>query len=314
MSIMNQNSGVVPLAEQREGVKGGNQSPTGNDSEGSIPLLIENEASTNKSIEGQQQTEGQEADPYGARDIIAQEAMADASVAMAVAAFLTLLVTLVGTILIWRQVILTRKAVKDTSKATNAMVRQNELTEAAQRPWLSIEANVAEIEITNESVKLRFEARVSNIGKTVAERCSVRASFIENDTNPDEQRMIEWTRDAATKAAKGDLPEGQAPYPILPQQSFKYDTKKESIGKLHWAEVSAYSDKRLLYTFFVATRYHVPGDDITRETDRAFCLTYIPAKTSRDDPFLPVGIPYPLPKDLSNETVWLRPAGHNRTT
>jgi hypothetical protein len=73
------------------------------------------------------------------RDLAAQESMAVWAFWMVVASFGTMLVTLLGTILIWRQVSLTREAVEDTGKATAAMVRQNELTEAAQRPFVIIE-------------------------------------------------------------------------------------------------------------------------------------------------------------------------------
>ena len=57
--------------------------------------------------------------------------------AMMIAAGSTL-VTAFGTILLYKQIVLTRKAVLDTGKATEAMLRQNEIAEQAQRPWIEI--------------------------------------------------------------------------------------------------------------------------------------------------------------------------------
>lgn len=68
------------------------------------------------------------------RDLAAQEGMAVWAFWMAAAAIGTLAITSFGTLLIWRQVRMTRKAVKDTGDATKAMVRQNEISEHSQRP------------------------------------------------------------------------------------------------------------------------------------------------------------------------------------
>src|SRR3546814_13014182 len=51
--------------------------------------------------------------------------MAEAAIWMAAAAVLTLFITSMGTLLIWRQVKLTRQAVEDTSDATEAMREAN---------------------------------------------------------------------------------------------------------------------------------------------------------------------------------------------
>src|SRR3546814_17484005 len=59
------------------------------------------------------------------RDLLAQETMAEAAIWMAAAAVLTLFITSMGTLLIWRQVKLTRQAVEDTSDATEAMREAN---------------------------------------------------------------------------------------------------------------------------------------------------------------------------------------------
>jgi len=134
MSYGNRSAGNTALAQQGEGADGSDQSASGNDAggnsqTGAVAPIVEQASGPNEPVEGQPKTEGQEANPYNARDIVAQEAMADASIVMAIAATLTFFVTLAGTLLIWRQVKLTREAVEDTGEATKAMVRQNELTE-----------------------------------------------------------------------------------------------------------------------------------------------------------------------------------------
>lgn len=65
------------------------------------------------------------------RDLAAQEAMAVWAFWMLVATLGTLLVAIAGTVLIWRQVSLTRKAVEDTGAATKAMVKANRIAKQA---------------------------------------------------------------------------------------------------------------------------------------------------------------------------------------
>jgi hypothetical protein len=69
----------------------------------------------------------QASSPYEARDIIAQEEMADAATFMLFAAVASLIVTFIGTLLLWKQVSLTREALQETGSATKAMQMANEL-------------------------------------------------------------------------------------------------------------------------------------------------------------------------------------------
>ena len=73
------------------------------------------------------------------RDLAAQEASALWAFYMVVASFASVLITAIGTAFLYKQIVLTREAVEDTGLATAAMVRQNELAEMGQRPWLTIE-------------------------------------------------------------------------------------------------------------------------------------------------------------------------------
>ncbi|SER90142.1 hypothetical protein [Sphingobium sp. YR768] len=80
-------------------------------------------------------------DPYQMRELRAQEVTATASIWMAFAALATLLVTSAGTFFIWRQIRLTRDAVREAIAATNAAVEGNniarEIGQAQARCYLS---------------------------------------------------------------------------------------------------------------------------------------------------------------------------------
>lgn len=96
--------------------------------------------------------------------------MAEASYWMAFAALGTMLITAIGTAFLAWQVNLTRKAVKDTGDATKAMVNSNEMSEALQRPWVTIECVVDDIFLDGAIIKIHLRLIIKNIGKTVAKR------------------------------------------------------------------------------------------------------------------------------------------------
>lgn len=72
------------------------------------------------------------------RDLAAQESMAAWAFYMTLFAGVSSLVTLIGTILIWQQVSLTRQAVEDTGNATDAMIESNSIAKETQRPWVVV--------------------------------------------------------------------------------------------------------------------------------------------------------------------------------
>lgn len=247
------------------------------------------------------------------RDLAAQESMAAWAFWMAFFSGITTVITSAGTFLIWRQVKLTREAVEDTGKATMAMERQNDLTEIAQRPWLKIEATVSHVERTVSSFTVRCDITVTNVGKTVAQNCAVRTALMWYEGTPRGDAKIRDTRDEADKAVMGFLPEGRQAYPLLPGESVTVSSQHLTGGVLK-GEINDNGEERLYFVVFAAARYQIPGQEIVRETDRAFCFTYTATGKDRNDPFQNFGIPLPLPNDVSRDTVWMMRAGHNRTT
>lgn len=117
------------------------------------------------------------------RDLAAQESMS-------VWAFWMMLVSAVGTVttmfgtgfLLW-QIMLTRKAVKDSGDATSAMNRANEIAEKSQRPWIAIE----EIEVrqhlwhrdANVSIGSAINMKMRNTGSRPAIDVSCEVTSLE---------------------------------------------------------------------------------------------------------------------------------------
>ena len=117
-------------------------------------------------ISNPQPTTGQD---HEKRDLAAQEASATFAWWMVVVTVFSVLITGLGTVLLYQQIILTREAVEDTGKATAAMVRQNELTERTQRPWLVIENfEITRFEFHQLSADVSVKYNIRNIGNMPA--------------------------------------------------------------------------------------------------------------------------------------------------
>lgn len=86
-------------------------------------------------------------------------------------------------LLLW-QIVLTREAVKDTGHATVAMVRQNELTEIAQRPWLEIDIEFDFGTRTATGFILSFNVILRNIGKAPARDANIQNWVAPSHRNP----------------------------------------------------------------------------------------------------------------------------------
>ncbi len=113
----------------------------------------------------------EQSDQYQLRGLEAQEDMAFWAMWMFVAAVATFAITSIGTFLIWRQVRLTRKAVEDTSAATETMKEANRIAEENShrqlRAYLSVKSvTVSESDWDDERLQIMIEAE--NAGQTPA--------------------------------------------------------------------------------------------------------------------------------------------------
>jgi hypothetical protein len=112
--------------------------------------------------------------------LIAQQQAAWAGMASALWAGIGLCITIIGTILLYQQIVLTRTALEGTGKATDAMVRQNELTVSIQRPWLSFEIKQAApaASLPGESAKFEYDLLVKNSGVVPATETCVHVGLV----------------------------------------------------------------------------------------------------------------------------------------
>ena len=107
------------------------------------------------------------------RDLAAQEASATFAWWMVVVSAFGFFVTTIGTILLYKQIMLTREAVEDTGDATAAMIRANKIAEAAQRPYLHVEK--IGWKKVQDSSNWVFVLSIKNFGQTPARNFSITA-------------------------------------------------------------------------------------------------------------------------------------------
>jgi hypothetical protein len=101
----------------------------------------------------------------GEQDLSAQQRAASSALAAAVIAFLTLLVTIIGVWLVKRTLDATLQAVRDTSRATDAMLRQNAIAEHGQRPWLIGKAQLFSGIFRKGEPRIRILVTAKNVGE-----------------------------------------------------------------------------------------------------------------------------------------------------
>lgn len=242
------------------------------------------------------------------QDLNAQRNMALWAMWLLIVSIVTTVVTVWALWYVRGTLVLTREAVEDTGDATKAMIRQNEISEAAQRPWLKVEAVVSRAELQGGTLILQAKIKVTNIGKIAAERCSIRLCTF-NDNIPTHPKKVLKTREAAEKFSRQGGQDYQ-PYFLLPEESVTLAVQNEASGSFRQIDVGG-AKQRLHIIAFVAVRYFVPGSDEIRTSDKGFCFTYGKTQDERDDPFALLGIPYPIPDDLSCETVIAPNGGYN---
>jgi hypothetical protein len=206
----------------------------------------------------------------------------------------------IGSALLLWQIILTRKAVEDTTKATHAMERQNELTQIAQRPWIKLVASVSKIEVDIDEIILCVAVEAINIGKSVALDVGLHVNVVRDHTISD--RILEMTR---KQAAERD---GQG-IPIVPGDK-----------QTQWAEVHTTidemkligpdGDRRVPFKAFAAVVYNVPGDPEIKVSEKAFVIT----EEESLDRFKFMGIKYPVRNDLKVDDLKITSSGLVRVT
>lgn len=111
----------------------------------------------------------------GEQNLSAQQRAATSALASTVVALLTLIVTSLGVWFVKRTLDATLEAVRDTSKATKAMQRQNCLVEAAQRAWIKIDPLIIDASSNQNAMDIQWRVNFTNVGKTIAQNVRYRA-------------------------------------------------------------------------------------------------------------------------------------------
>ncbi|WP_439568673.1 hypothetical protein [Sphingopyxis sp.] len=196
MTGNNRGDGTEVLVGQKANHRHADQPPAngnkqGSEQKGAVSLPLKQPPASSEAAVADQQAQTEQPSPYVLRDLTAQEDMAFWAMWMFVAAVATFVITSLGTLLIWRQVTQTRQAVEDTGKATAAMLRQNELTEETQRPWIIFSSKLDGVTWSRKAgseewqLQANFKFLFENEGKTPVR---VKLAY----------RMCEWGEDIAS--------------------------------------------------------------------------------------------------------------------
>lgn len=196
------------------------------------------------------------------RDLAAQESMS-------IWAFWLLLVSAAGTattmigtgFLLW-QIVLTRKAVEDTGKATNAMERQNNLASAAQRAWVAIDPKLVSAKAAGNRFDFDWRCAFVNKGGTVAR--NVRFAAKPQIFGDDAFERIPAEYEKLEKAARNRQ------INIIPgEDTWGAGQMMQSVRHIKWT-----GEKPFVHVILIAVaHYQIEGDDEWRCTARAFALT-----------------------------------------
>jgi hypothetical protein len=139
--------------------------------------------------------EASEDTAYTEQDLTAQQRAAWGALVAAFAGLLSVGISLLGLYWIKGTLDATREAVDQTTVATKAMVRQNELAEAAQRPWVAIRCEVESLERAGPLITARYSIIYENIGRMLARNfwTTVNCRPMNEDT---EARITAWFSNA----------------------------------------------------------------------------------------------------------------------
>ena len=148
------------------------------------------------------------------RDLAAQESMSVWAFWMLVVSAVGVIVTVIGTgFLLW-QINLTRRAVKETDKATSVMKRQSDIAEASQRPWLVFEIkSLGPIRRYDIGVYTsEFNILIKNKGPMPATLVNAHIGFARAGINADPDEFIEHAQNYSSVVGFALAPSDEMPW------------------------------------------------------------------------------------------------------
>ena len=199
------------------------------------------------------------------RDLAAQESMAVWAFYMTLLAGVTALVTFIGTVLIWRQVSLTREAVEDTSRATRAMRRGNKIASNAQRPWISIDAQLLTFDVdSRRNIKCECNVIFKNTGQMVAENFYAKV-HITPMRHPFMPKMVD-----VFNKFESDIEERDAV--VIPGETYEFAVQTHRVTDyLPW-RIKAGLREDCYLMVLAMSRYRLPGEKTWRVAMKGFSI------------------------------------------
>lgn len=190
-------------------------------------------------------------------DLEAQRNMADWAFWLLVVSTGSLGVTAIGTAFLAWQVKLTREAVEDTSKATDAMMRQNEIAEAAQRPWLklTVDAFATFDPDAGSSPVIKLPVSVQNYGAEPAVSVHRAMALIHTASGINVINEVERFVQERTPKGKGNGPS------VYPTEAKKIETRMSFMTKIEEArdQTSPTEQHVAFHTLLVGVYYQSPN-------------------------------------------------------
>lgn len=158
----------------------------------------------------------------------------------------------------------TAKGAEAAAMATGAMIRQNEIAEAAQRPWIEISCNVKWLEKSESRIEFAFEISFKNSGKMVAgSLCATGSAFVAHvDSTGRVNEFWGEAREQRQDCNAALLPGEILPRPAESMSRTDFPSSQWGIGETnHYAVIVA-----------TAAHYRAPGSAIWSVTERAFII------------------------------------------
>ena len=206
------------------------------------------------------------------KDLVAQQDMADWAWWVMVIGVLQFFATIATLGFVKLTLDATLEAVKDTGDATKAMLRQNELTEATQRPWLSVTIEaVGPHRIEENALHIGFQILIKNSGPMPAHYVSATIAT-EKATEARKISFVAFSNDVArTRQAvsRAIAPNGQERFQAL---STRVEVTKD--------QLEAVRSGRVVLPLIIGCTYF---DGVTNQTHyavRTFFYGLAPGKSA----------------------------------
>ena len=221
------------------------------------------------------------------RDLAAQEASALWAFWMVVASSASVLITTVGTIFLYKQIVLTREAVEDTGEATNAMRDSNIIARDSivsnNRAWLSVDAAINSALVIDENApELRFSIllTVHNSGGAPATNIDIGVELVMGMAFELGAKQREVAKRSYETGEGGWFPN----VTMVPGQSFpqlwSLVTSGEAVEARRRRAEEVVSSVVILPVGVVGcVQYRLPGSPTLHQTGFAYQIELIPTPT-----------------------------------